>query len=107
MGGRNQGKGRVFYTASGHDERTWRLPKFQKLVSAGVLWASGRANDDAPPLPSLTVDLPPSIKEGGEADDRRADDAAGLDEAHAPAGRLPRGAGRGGAGRRQAGVNGL
>ena len=29
---RTQGKGRVFYTAFGHDERTWRNPGFQQLV---------------------------------------------------------------------------
>ncbi len=29
---RNQGKGRVFYTAYGHDQRTWNNPAFQTLV---------------------------------------------------------------------------
>ena len=29
---RNQGKGRVFYTAYGHDQRTWNNPGFQTLV---------------------------------------------------------------------------
>lgn len=38
---RNQGKGRVFYTAYGHDERTWDQPGFQKLVENGILWAIG------------------------------------------------------------------
>ena len=36
---RTQGKGRVFYTAFGHDERTWRNPGFQQLVEQGTLWA--------------------------------------------------------------------
>lgn len=36
---RTQGKGRVFYTAYGHDERTWRNPGFQQLVEQGTLWA--------------------------------------------------------------------
>ena len=36
---RTQGKGRVFYTAFGHDERTWRNPGFQQLVERGTLWA--------------------------------------------------------------------
>ncbi|MFD3001977.1 PVC-type heme-binding CxxCH protein [Pontibacter toksunensis] len=36
---RNQGKGKVFYTAYGHDERTWSNPGFQKLVANGVKWA--------------------------------------------------------------------
>ncbi|MEX2567924.1 MAG: PVC-type heme-binding CxxCH protein [Cyclobacteriaceae bacterium] len=38
---REQGTGRVFYTAYGHDERTWGQPQFQELVSNGVLWAVG------------------------------------------------------------------
>lgn len=36
---RNQGKGRVFYTASGHDERTWSNSEFQKLLVNGINWA--------------------------------------------------------------------
>ena len=36
---REQGKGRVFYTAYGHDERTWSKPEFHDLVANGVLWA--------------------------------------------------------------------
>lgn len=38
---REQGKGRVFYTAYGHDERTWSKPEFHNLVANGVLWAVG------------------------------------------------------------------
>ena len=33
------GKGKVFYTAYGHDERTWNNPGFQNLVKEGILWA--------------------------------------------------------------------
>ncbi|MDT7828417.1 ThuA domain-containing protein [Pricia sp. S334] len=33
------GKGKVFYTAYGHDERTWNRPGFQKLIKEGILWA--------------------------------------------------------------------
>ncbi len=36
---RTQGKGRVFYTAFGHDERTWRNAGFQQLVEQGTVWA--------------------------------------------------------------------
>ena len=36
---RTQGKGRVFYTAYGHDERTWRQPGFQQLIQQGTVWA--------------------------------------------------------------------
>jgi putative membrane-bound dehydrogenase-like protein len=39
---RTQGKGRVFYTAWGHDERTWGNPGFQNLVERGIRWAAGR-----------------------------------------------------------------
>lgn len=47
---REQGKGRVYYTASGHDERTWNQPNYHTLLAAGIRWASGRAADSAPPL---------------------------------------------------------
>ena len=35
------GKGRVFYTAYGHDERTWNNPGFHALLKAGIVWAVG------------------------------------------------------------------
>jgi putative membrane-bound dehydrogenase-like protein len=41
---RTHGKGRVFYTAYGHDERTWATKGFQDLIEKGILWA---VNDDA------------------------------------------------------------
>ncbi|MCE6988482.1 PVC-type heme-binding CxxCH protein [Dyadobacter sp. CY323] len=41
---RTHGKGRVFYTAYGHDERTWAVQGFQDLLEKGILWA---VNDDA------------------------------------------------------------
>ncbi len=33
------GNGKVFYTAYGHDERTWENLGFQKLIKQGILWA--------------------------------------------------------------------
>jgi len=39
---RTHGKGRVFYTAWGHDERTWSHPGFQNLVERGIRWACGQ-----------------------------------------------------------------
>jgi putative membrane-bound dehydrogenase-like protein len=39
---RTQGKGRVFYTAWGHDERTWSNRGFQNLVERGIRWAVGQ-----------------------------------------------------------------
>jgi putative membrane-bound dehydrogenase-like protein len=38
---RTHGKGRVFYTAWGHDERTWGQPSFQVLLERGIRWAVG------------------------------------------------------------------
>ncbi len=38
---RNEGKGRVFYTAYGHEDRTWSNIGFLDLVRNGVLWALG------------------------------------------------------------------
>ena len=38
---RNEGKGRVFYTAYGHEDRTWSNIGFLDLVRNGVMWALG------------------------------------------------------------------
>ena len=38
---RTQGEGRVFYTASGHDERVWSKPEFHALLKSGILWSIG------------------------------------------------------------------
>lgn len=38
---RNEGKGRVFYTASGHDLRCWNEEAYQILVKRGILWTIG------------------------------------------------------------------
>lgn len=40
---RNQGRGRVFYTAYGHDARTWTNPGFHDLIFRGITWAVGDA----------------------------------------------------------------
>ncbi len=53
---RNYGKGRVFYTAYGHDQHTWDDAGFQKLMENGVRWAvGGKADADlkALNLPAL------------------------------------------------------
>ena len=44
---RRQGKGRVFYTASGHDERTWNQTGYHELLAGGIRWAAGRTTDDS------------------------------------------------------------
>ncbi len=44
------GKGRVFYTAYGHDDNTFNNPEFLQLVKNGIMWAIGdeaKANLDA------------------------------------------------------------
>lgn len=35
---RSYGKGKVFYTAYGHDERTWNQAGFQSLIYNAILW---------------------------------------------------------------------
>ena len=37
---RTQGQGRVFYTAYGHDQRTWGHPGFHDLIERGLRWAA-------------------------------------------------------------------
>jgi uncharacterized protein len=60
---RTHGKGRVFYTAWGHDERTWKHAGFLNLLERGLRWACG---DDATvvasyrdsslfPIPNMTA----------------------------------------------------
>jgi hypothetical protein len=62
---RTQGKGRVFYTAWGHDERTWGHPGFQNLVERGIRWAVGRdvsivaAYVDRPEMTPKRTDVKP------------------------------------------------
>ncbi len=46
---RTHGKGRVFYTAWGHDQRTFNQPGFHNLVERGIRWACG---DDPSKVPS-------------------------------------------------------
>ena len=38
-----EGRGRVFYTAWGHDQRTWGTAGFQKLVENGIRWATANS----------------------------------------------------------------
>jgi uncharacterized protein len=57
------GEGRVFYTAMGHSEETWRNPRFQEMLFGGIDWALGRVRADIPPnlakvAPRVT-ELPP------------------------------------------------
>ncbi|MEZ6087525.1 MAG: ThuA domain-containing protein [Pirellulaceae bacterium] len=47
---RTHGEGRVFYTAWGHDQRTFKHPGFHNLVERGIRWA---CNDDVSSVPSF------------------------------------------------------
>jgi putative membrane-bound dehydrogenase-like protein len=51
---RTHGRGRVFYTAWGHDARTWTNDGFHNLVERGVRWACGQD----PALAGPYVDRP-------------------------------------------------
>lgn len=61
---RTYGKGRVFYTAWGHDQRTWSNAGFQQLVGHAVRWTTGDwamtqiATDPETKLVDLEVPLP-------------------------------------------------
>ncbi|MES2659919.1 MAG: PVC-type heme-binding CxxCH protein [Verrucomicrobiota bacterium] len=53
---REQGKGKVFYTAYGHDMRCWNQPEFHELLRRAILWSVGadvRAKLTAMKLPKL------------------------------------------------------
>jgi uncharacterized protein len=62
---RTHGKGRVFYTAWGHDERTWGNPGFQNLIERGIRWACGQDPTtvapfaDRPTMTTLRKDVKP------------------------------------------------
>lgn len=48
---RTHGQGRVFYTAWGHDQRTWGHPGFHNLVERGIRWATGQDPAQVGPYP--------------------------------------------------------
>lgn len=62
---RSQGQGRVFYTAWGHDERTWNSAGFQNLVERGIRWAIGGDPSvvpvyaDRPDMTTIAKDVKP------------------------------------------------
>ncbi|MEM0926131.1 MAG: PVC-type heme-binding CxxCH protein, partial [Planctomycetota bacterium] len=49
------GNGRVFYTASGHDSRTWLNPGFQNLIERGIRWV---CSDDPARAGDYVADQP-------------------------------------------------
>jgi type 1 glutamine amidotransferase len=38
---RTEARGRVFYTALGHEQGVWQDARFQQLLSGGIRWAMG------------------------------------------------------------------
>jgi len=65
---REQGKGRVFYTAAGHDHRVWDQPAFQDLIKRAILWSVGPDKQailaalELPKLEQQDVQLPGYVK---------------------------------------------
>lgn len=61
---RTHGAGRVFYTAWGHDQRTWGEEGFQRLLANGIKWSAGDwalervATGPTPPNQRLEYGLP-------------------------------------------------
>lgn len=59
---RTYGSGRVFYTAWGHDQRTWGNAGFQKLVEQGTRWSIGDAAlthvTTFPPTSVMSLEVP-------------------------------------------------
>lgn len=45
---RDFGRGRVFYTALGHNEHVWEMPAFQQHLLGGILWALKLDSEPAP-----------------------------------------------------------
>ncbi len=60
---RMQGRGRVFYTAMGHGEETWRDRPFQQMLVGALRWATGRRDADVTPnfyrVTPHATELPP------------------------------------------------
>jgi hypothetical protein len=62
---RTHGRGRVFYTAWGHDHRTWSHAGFHNLVERGIRWACGQdpatvaRYTDRPAMTAIPKDIAP------------------------------------------------
>lgn len=50
---REHGKGRVFYTAWGHDQRTWSNAGFHGLIENGIRWAAANSESQLKVRPGL------------------------------------------------------
>jgi type 1 glutamine amidotransferase len=52
------GKGRVFYSALGHDIASWDNPQLQKMYFEAIKWSLGMTNGDLTPRPMPTAATP-------------------------------------------------
>lgn len=65
---RTEGKGRIFYTAWGHDQRTWMNPGFHDLIERGIRFAVGQplpeslAKPAAAPTSPAPAATPPAAR---------------------------------------------
>ena len=60
---RTHGTGRVFYTAWGHDQRTFMNPGFSNLVERGIRWACGKDVSVVPAFADADAFTPPKMTE--------------------------------------------
>jgi len=76
---RKSGKGRIFYTAYGHDHRTWSKPGFQALLERGIRWAANQGEVfDSNPEKQQGLKPFEYVDVGGKIPDYRADNGATL-----------------------------
>jgi type 1 glutamine amidotransferase len=84
---REYGKGRIFYTAAGHDHRVWDQPAFHELIKRAVRWSVGsekQAKLAALALPKL--EQQEVCEAGSDHPGSEATFTRGFDEAGASAG---------------------
>ena len=63
---RRYGQGRVFYSAFGHFDESWRLPVFRTMLQNALLWLVGAADADAAPRSGPSAPAP-RLTSGGIA----------------------------------------
>lgn len=63
---RTHGKGRIFYTAWGHDTRTFSEPGFHNLVERGIRWACSDDPAKVPAFHNVERFHPPQMTERSE-----------------------------------------
>jgi uncharacterized protein len=61
---RMEGKGRVFFTAMGHNEGIWKDVAFRQMILNGIRWATGLVDADITPNLATATPLANEIPEG-------------------------------------------